>query len=74
MKVYVVSQGYLPIGVFRDKVTALVVSKAANGSLYGGEEDCHVREFPVVEESESLSFAARYLGTIKEVGLNAERD
>ena len=50
MKVYVVSQGYSPIGVFRDRETALTVSKAANGSLFGGEEDCHVREFPILSE------------------------
>ena len=50
MKVYVVSQGYLPIGVFKDRETALTVSKAANGSLFGGEDDCHVREFPIVSE------------------------
>ena len=72
MKVYVVSQGYAPIGVFKDKETALAVSKGANGALFGGEDDCHVREFPVVEESQY--FAASYLGTIKEVKLNAERE
>ena len=54
MKVYVVSQGYTPIGVFRDKETALAVSKGANGALFGGEDDCHVHEFPVVEESSIL--------------------
>lgn len=67
MKVYVVSQGYTPIGVFKDRETALAVSKGANGCLFGGEDDCHVREFPVVEEYEY--FAARYLGTLKEVEL-----
>lgn len=72
MKVYVVSQGYTPIGVFKDRETALAVSKGANGSLFGGEDDCHVKEFPVVEEAQY--FAANYLGTIKEVGFNAERD
>lgn len=72
MKVYVVSQGYSPIGVFRDRETALTVSKAANGSLFGGEEDCHVREFPVVEESKI--YLSGYLGTIKEVGFDAKRD
>ena len=72
MKVYVVSQGYTPIGVFKDRETALAVSKGANGSLFGGEDDCHVREFPVAEEAQY--FAANYLGTIKEVKLNAERD
>lgn len=72
MKVYVVSQGYSPIGVFKDRETALAVSKGANGSLFGGEDDCHVKEFPVVEESQY--FAANYLGTIKEVKLNAECD
>ena len=50
MKVYVVSQGYSPIGVFKDKKTALAVSKGANGSLFGGEDDCHVKEFPIVSE------------------------
>lgn len=50
MKVYVVSQGYTPIGVFKDRETALAVSKGANGSLFGGEGDCHVREFPIVSE------------------------
>lgn len=50
MKVYVVSQGYAPIGVFKDKETALAVSKGANGSLFGGEDDCHVKEFPIVSE------------------------
>ena len=49
MKVYVVSQGYTPIGVFKDRETALAVSKGANGALFGGEDDCHVHEFPVVE-------------------------
>ena len=72
MKVYVVSQGYTPIGVFKDRETALAVSKGANGALFGGEDDCHVHEFPVVEESQY--FAAKYLGTVKEVELNAERD
>lgn len=72
MKVYVVSQGYSPIGVFKDRDTGLAVSKAANGSLFGGEDDCHVREFPVVEESQY--FAARYIGAIKEVGFDAKRD
>lgn len=72
MKVYVVSQGYAPIGVFKDRETALAVSKGANGSLFGGEDDYHVKEFPVVEESQYYS--ARYLGTVKEVGLNAERE
>lgn len=72
MKVYVVSQGYTPIGVFKDKETALAVSKGANGALFGGDDDCHVHEFPVVEESEYL--AVRCLGTVKEVELNAERD
>lgn len=67
MKVYVVSQGYTPIGVFKDRETALAVSKGANGSLFGSEDDCHVREFPVVEESQY--FATHYLGTIKEVEL-----
>ena len=51
MKVYVVSQGYTPIGVYRDRETALAVSKGANGAIFGGEDDCHVHEFPVVEES-----------------------
>lgn len=46
MKVYVVSQGYTPIGVFKDRETALAVSKGANGSLFGGEDDCHVKESP----------------------------
>lgn len=50
MKVYVVSQGYTPIGVFKDRDTALAVSKGANGSLFGGEDDCHVRKFPIVSE------------------------
>lgn len=50
MKVYVVSQGYTPIGVFMSKETALAVSKGANGSLFGGEDDCHVKEFPIVFE------------------------
>ena len=50
MKVYVVSQGYTPIGVFKDKETALAVSKGANGSLFGGEDDCHVKECPIVSE------------------------
>lgn len=50
MKVYVVSQGYTPIGVFMSKETALAVSKGANGSLFGGEDDCHVKEFPIVSE------------------------
>lgn len=50
MKVYVVSQGYSPIGVFKDRDTALAVSKAANGSLFGGDDDCHVREFPILSE------------------------
>lgn len=54
MKVYVVSQGYTPIGVFKDMETALAVSKGANGALFGGEDDCHVHEFPVVEESSIL--------------------
>jgi len=54
MKVYVVSQGYTPIGVFKDSETALAVSKGANGALFGGEDNCHVREFPVVEESSIL--------------------
>ena len=54
MKVYVVSQGYTPIGVFKDRETALAVSKGANGDLFGGEDDCHVHEFPVVEESSIL--------------------
>ena len=72
MKVYVVSQGYTPIGVFRDRETALAVSKGANGALFGGEDDCHVHEFPVVEESQY--FSAKYLGTVKEVELNAERE
>lgn len=54
MKVYVVSQGYTPIGVFKDRETALAVSKGANGALFGGEDDCHVHEFPVVEESSNL--------------------
>ena len=38
MKVYVVSQGYIPIGVFKDRETALAVSKGANGALFGGED------------------------------------
>lgn len=67
MKVYVVSQGYTPIGVFKDRETALAVSKGANGSLFSGEDDCHVKEFPVVEEYQY--FATHYLGTIKEVEL-----
>ena len=50
MKVYVVSQGYTPIGVFKDRETALAVSKGANGSLFGGEDDCHVKGFPIVSE------------------------
>ena len=50
MKVYVVSQGYSPIGVFKDRETALTVSKAANGSLFGGEDDSHVKEFPILSE------------------------
>ena len=50
MKVYIVSQGYTPIGVFKDRETALAVSKGANGALFGGEDDCHVREFPIVAE------------------------
>lgn len=54
MKVYVVSQGYIPIGVCRDRETALAVSKGANGALFGGEDDFHVHEFPVVEESSIL--------------------
>lgn len=54
MKVYVVSQGYTPIGVFKDMETALAVSKGANGALFGGEDDFHVHEFPVVEESSIL--------------------
>ena len=54
MKVYVVSQGYTPIGVFNDRETPLAVSKGANGALFGGDDDCHVREFPVVEESSIL--------------------
>ena len=54
MKVYVVSQGYIPIGVCRDRETALAVSKGANGALFGGEDDYHVHEFPVVEESSIL--------------------
>lgn len=54
MKVYVVSQGYTPIGVCRDRETALAVSKGANGALFCGEDDCHVHEFPVVEESSIL--------------------
>jgi len=72
MKVYLVSQGYIPICVCRDSETALAVSKGANGALFGGEDDCHVHEFPVVEESQY--FAASYLGTVKEVELNAERE
>lgn len=54
MKVYVVCQGYTPIGVFKDRETALAVSKGANGALFGGDADCHVHEFPVVEESSIL--------------------
>lgn len=54
MNVYVVSQGYTPIGVFKDRETALAVSKGANGALFGGEDDFHVHEFPVVEESSIL--------------------
>lgn len=54
MKVYVVSQGYTPIGVFKDRETALAVSKGANGALFGGDDDYHVHEFPVVEESSIL--------------------
>ena len=50
MKVYVVSQGYTPIGVFKDKETALAVSKGANGSLFDGVDDCHVKEFPIMSE------------------------
>ena len=50
MKVYVVSQGYTPIGVFKDRETALAVSKGANGALFGGDDDFHVREFPIVSE------------------------
>ena len=50
MKVYVVSQGYTPIGVFKDRETALAVSKGANGALFGGEDDFHVHEFPIVSE------------------------
>lgn len=50
MNVYVVSQGYTPIGVFKDRETALAVSKGANGALFGGEDDFHVREFPIVSE------------------------
>ena len=72
MKVYVVIVGYTPIGVFKDRETALAVSKGANGGLFGGEDDCHVHEFPVVEESQY--FAASYLGTVKKVELNAERE
>lgn len=71
MKVYVVSQGYSPIGVFKDKETALAVSKGANGSLFGGEDDCHVREFPVVEKSNI--YWSGYLGTFKEVDFDAKR-
>lgn len=55
MKVYVVSQGYTPIGVFKDRETALAVSKGANGSLFGGEDDFHVKEFPILKESSILS-------------------
>lgn len=72
MKVYVVSQGYIPIGVCRDRETALAVSKGANGALFGGEDDYHVHEFPVVEESQY--FAASYLGTVKKVEINDERE
>ena len=54
MKVYVVSQGYTPIGVFKNRESALAVSKGANGALFGGKDDCHVHEFPVVEESSIL--------------------
>ena len=54
MKVYVVSQGYTPIGVFKDRETALAVSKGANGAIFCGDDDCHVHEFPVVEESSIL--------------------
>lgn len=54
MKVYVVSQGYIPIGVFKDRETALAVSKGANGANFGGDDDYHVHEFPVVEESSIL--------------------
>lgn len=72
MKVYVVSQGYTPIGVFKDRETALAVSKGANGALFGGDDDCHVHEFPVVEESQY--FEASYLGTVKEVEINDERE
>lgn len=50
MNVYVVSQGYTPIGVFKDRETAMAVSKGANGALFGGEDDFHVREFPIVSE------------------------
>lgn len=50
MKVYVVSQGYTPIGVFKDRKTAPAVSKGANGALFGGEDDCHVKEFPILSE------------------------
>ena len=59
MKVYVVSQGYSPIGVFKDRETALTVSKAANGSLFGGEDDRHVREFPIAGEVEVVNDAER---------------
>ena len=69
MKVYVVSQGYTPIGVYRDRETTLALSKGANGALFGGEDDCHVHEFPVVEESSIL------LGRpICEAVSDAERD
>ncbi|WP_432316471.1 hypothetical protein [Collinsella aerofaciens] len=50
MKVYVVTLGFTPIGVFKDRETALAVSKSANGSLFGDENDCHVREFPIMSE------------------------
>ena len=50
MKVYVVSHGFSHIGVFKVRETALAVSKATNGSLFGGEDDCHVKEFPIVSE------------------------
>ena len=54
MKVYVVSQGYTPTGAFKDRETALAASKGANGAIFGGEIDCRVRGFPVVEESSIL--------------------
>lgn len=72
MKVFVVTQGYTPIGVFRDREAALAVSKGANGALFGGEDDCHVHEFPVVEESRY--FESRSLGTVKKGELNGERE